>query len=231
MIVIPRLLVVNTAVIRPTENKQSVDLVVINREASADFYKRFPDGNDRDLSEVMSYVRKNTLTQLGRPGVSHSARRRLELEGENFHLGDVLTEQEAFELGYHEPHIDTQCARIGQLEHGWRRDWSKGRDYLEDTLRSEGFITEDQTIVSGNGGLHVLNEEQADLLARGHYRIQGLNNAERPISIQLFDPKDGEIPVGCAVFVEAANAIYEFMTYPPVMEEKILEAGSEIGGY
>jgi len=212
MLVNQRLLVAETVITCPQENRQYVDLAVLNREASAGFYERFPKGIDRDKADVIRYAQGNILTQLGKPGVSLSARKRVEVEGDQYHLGDILTEEEAFDLGYPEPHVDTLCARIGQLLDAY---WMK--EGLVDVLRSEGLITEDQTFVGNTDGYHVVQKDRYDRLRLGRWD-ERLSHAEKPITLYVFGPKDGTIPVGCATFVEATNTIYEFMTYPPVME-------------
>jgi hypothetical protein len=206
----PRLLVVEAAVIRPEEHRQYITLVTLSRKASARFYEIFPKGIDRDKGQVMDYAREHALIHLGEPGVSFSARRRIDLEGDRYHLGDILTEKKAFDLGYPEPHLDTQCGRIGQLAHCYRM-----KDGLEDALRSEGLIDEDQAIVFKKG-LHVVRRDQADRYRWGE--IEGQNNAERPITLDICKPKNGEIPVGCGAFAKSTNTVYDFMTYPPVME-------------
>ncbi len=210
MTLTPRLVVVESASIRAED--QSLQLVTLSREASAEFYQRFPKGEQRNLGEMMSFVRENALTYLGKPSSSHPARRIVELEGTKYHMGDVLTEKEAFDLGYHEPHIETQCGRIGQLVHCYRE-----RGGLEHPLREEGLINEDQAIVRKSGELHVVQRDQAEHYRRN--RVKGINDSERPITLLIFDPEDGTIPVGCAVYVESVNGIYEFMTRVPLVEE------------
>ncbi len=211
----PRLLVVTSAALNYVNNTEFVDLAVLSREASATFDHTFPKEDRWNLDRLMSYVGGNALVELGKPDVSFSARTRIQLQGNKYTLGDVLTEKEAFDLGYHAPHLDTQCARIGQLVYDYDSHMRSG---LEEALRSEGLITDDQTIVRNNG-FHVIQKDCAESYGQG-MRIRGLNSTKRPITLFGFKPVEGMIPVGCAAFLQSVNTIYEFMTYPPVLERR-----------
>lgn len=219
----PRVIVMKSGVSHNLENTQDIDLVALTREASVGFLDRFSKEGQRDLNEKMKFAGDNSLTWLGKKTSSLSATKRVKIPQIKYHLGHVFTEQEAYDLGFFAPHVDTQCARIGQLAHDYtqRNKWMNGEAELEEQLRALDLITQDQTIML-HDGFHVIRKDQVGCFRYG--QVKGMNSSQRPITLNMFgatrDPENDQlhIPIGYASFVESVNCVYMFMTHPPVLD-------------
>lgn len=217
----PRLLMVESAV-TDGQGKRSVDLALLSRDASAEFRTLFPDGPGGRMGDALGFAWANSTEYIGRPLVSLRHRKRHNFEGKPLPLGHVLSEKEAFDLGYPEPHIDTVCGRLARMAAGIPRQDMFERE-LNRQLRESGLIGNGHfasTRGSGDGRLSldvfVSEEDERRTFAWGT-RMAGTPNRQHYASLLIFEVDlQGFLPVGCAYHSERTNTTYEFMTYVPM---------------
>ena len=207
-------MIVDSVSTNPQEGNQNLGLTLIDRVASSDFARRFPQGTP--VAEVLDYAREHSIDWLSAPYSSFAHKRNLLVNGTNHHLGDVITEQKAFDLGYVEPHIDTVAGRIVDTVVNLP---VRDNQRITQALRETELITPDYSAILLPGRLHVFDNTEAQRLGRNPIHDDAnhtMHNKSHPIDLMIFSPKDGVRPVGVLGFyVPQKNTVFEFMTYVP----------------
>lgn len=171
------------------------------------------------VEEIISYARMHGIEHIGERGSGFPHRRHHDIAGTRYHSGDVVTEKEAYDFGYVEPHINTVAGLIVQAYY-----YSHSQDHLVEILRGhvdillgQRLISEEQTAVFnttdfGYGQIDVVSNER--LWEFKHGTVREMNCASHPITLFVFPPgKDGVWPVGVSFYVPEKNTVYEFMTH------------------
>ena len=207
----PRIMIVDSLSTFLSEGTQNLGLSLLDRTASTDFYKQFNEGSPAQVAKVLEYAREHAIACLGRSGASFNHRRNHQVKGTGYHLGDIVTEQAAYDFGYVEPHIDTVAGRIAEA--GYQ---VKSQDEFVATLRGLELINNDQTVICKSGQIDVISNERLMDFSYGP-KVRGPNCASHPVTLYVFPvKKDGVMPVGVGYFVPEKNCIFEFMTYVPI---------------
>ena len=209
-----RVLVVDWASTFCNENKQTLGLILLDRDASAEFYKIFPDINEKNLAEVMSYAEEHAITSFGTPGSSLEHKRVHKVDGTDYHHGNIITEKCAYDFGYFEPHIDTVAGGIAQI---YASCPGRTNDEFTALLREEGLIDEGQAASYKLGQIDVFSNERSREFTHYGPKVIEKNCASHPITLFVDRLGDDEvISAGVGFFVPEENGIFEFMTYAPV---------------
>jgi len=202
--VIPRLMVVDT--LEYSRSKQTLGLTLFSRSASAEFDKLVPDR--KDLVAVLRHAREHNSPGMARVETNLDHIRHHEVRGRLYHLGDVLTEQAAYDFGYVQPHLETVAARI--VETALPR-YSDGT--LTDMLREKSLISSEHTAISKDGRIHVITKRMAR-----HGVTADLNtdrvDGSHPIHIAIGGEQGEEIPITVLGFYDPnMKRTYGFMTH------------------
>ncbi len=222
MTIVPRLLIVDSVSTNVQEKNQLLGLTLLDKDASAKFPKLFPNyspqnRNDTELRKVLRYAEGHSLDRIGESAASFSHRKHHHVDGEQYHLGYIVTEKEAFGFGYVEPHIDTAVMQIVDTLYGPRLNDRR----VTEVLRAVKLIDPEQVVVRHNG-MHIFRNEEVARRYRYDYDIIHVPiNADHPIWINTFEPdKDQKIATGVSWYVQKSNTIYEFMAYVPIERNK-----------
>ena len=214
MTLTPRLLIVDSVSIFSDENKETLGLTLLDPDASAEFYKIFPDGTERNVAKVISYAKEHAVASFGKPGSSLEHIRLHKIDGTDYHLGDVITEKCAYDFGYVEPHINTVAGGIAQI---YASCPGRTNDEFTALLREEGLIDEGQAASYKLGQIDVFSNERSREFTHYGPKVIEKNCASHPITLFVDRLGDsGVISAGVGFFVPQDNCIFEFMTYAPV---------------
>jgi hypothetical protein len=215
--VIPRIMIVESLCTNEKEGTQNLRLCLLGREHTQEFYDTFSkvkhDKSPEDwtlIGEIQEYARTHEIGYVDphHPNSSLTHRRVVTVNDVQYRLGDIVTEQEAFDFGYVEPYIDTVATKIveASLLPGMTRE------KFTPFLREQGLIPGDQTAVYRGDTIDVVANERARDFECSTKPIEQ-NNRSHPINILVFRPgKDNVLPIGVAFLVPKENTIYEFMT-------------------
>ena len=216
MAIHPRIMIVSSLCTFHDEDKQRITLSILDRADSEEFRRRFPDGETREnVADIQAYTMPREIYTLGDSNASFGHKRSHELPGTKYHLGDIIAEREAFDFGYVEPHIDTVALRIvDESLKGGSREERVAR------LRAQGLISEQQTAVYVGGNIEIISNEREPSFLHGP-RFVEQNNKSHPITLMVYEPRDGARSIGVAFLVPEQNTIYEFMTSLPVEEKGV----------
>ena len=216
--IVPRLLVVDSVSTNVQENTQNLGLDLLDRTASAEFPEIVLEKN---LTKIIEYARQHAQTWLdeNNPYASFRHKPNLQVPGNSYHLGNVLTEQQAFDLGYVEPRIDTLACRI--VDTAVTRKVSahpSGDKELTRALRDADLITADYSALTTPARLHVFANHLVDTFSHRDYseaNHYGIGKGH-PIDLMLFPPERGILNIGVMGFcIQPQNRNFEFMTSIP----------------
>ncbi len=211
----PRLLIVDGATHDVAAGKTTVNLVLMNRAASAEFRQRFPEVTD--ITAALQFAHDNALASMGNGAGDYPHTKTHHFPGTNFQLGRVLTEKQAFDLGYVDPHMDTVCRQIARVaeylcKHGKRSE-------LTETLREAGLIGQ-KYFATMHHDLTGTWEHTLDVLDHesDHENIPKLVCESHPIQLYLFGRKGDGFFVGGAYHVPGTSISNGFCTSVPPLE-------------
>jgi hypothetical protein len=226
MTLTPRMMIVGWVSTNVQEGGQNLGLTLLNREASAKFYEQFPPQSSADVAKILDYARKNSIDWIGKPESSFRHKTNYQTILTNYHLGDVVTEQAAFNFGYYEPRMDTIVGQMVQKTLKTTNDLAslKTREsyiaqILTEKFREESFIGSDYSVMLTPGRVHVFANDVMQKLEHSHHSIFDRHSIGRshPIDLVLWTAdENNSMPVGASFYVPQNNGVYEFMTYVPL---------------
>lgn len=217
-IITPRLMVVEGVTSVGTlgaynhiDTNQNLSLILLNRSQSSEIENAFLKGQERNLGKILSYAKRNEIQSLDGALTKIDHKKAHQVQGEKYSLGDVITEKEAFDFGYVEPHIETLCVRIGKLAQ--EKGASQDSDELTPALRQQGLIAEQYLALLSGGILEIVHSSRGK-----EFRLQRVNEknrADHPITLKFYTEDNGAVRAACSFYHGNTRTIYEFMTTIP----------------
>ncbi|MFA6462046.1 MAG: hypothetical protein WCV90_07320 [Candidatus Woesearchaeota archaeon] len=209
----PYVMVVESCSINCTENTERMGLLLQDRNAA-----NLDTLRAMDLSERLHYAQEHALRGEYNPILNYCWRKvegtivsadpfrpaGLEIDDIHYHMGDVLTEQEAFDWGLIYPRVYTICGQIGQLERKNYYDYMNNNDWsLTEVLRERGLIRGDQKVINNDGRTLIANVDYSQWQVGSS---KGKLGKDLFASLYIKDEKD-HLFVGGAYYVEGTKHI------------------------
>jgi hypothetical protein len=209
----PRLLIVDGANTDVESGKRTVNLVLMNRAASAEFKRRFPKVTN--ITTALQFAHGNSLAFMGKGAGDRPHTKTHYFPGTNFPIGHVLTEKQAYDLGYTDPHMDTVCAQIARVAEYLCRHGKSSE--LAQALKEAGLIDQRYFVtltpdVTWEHTLDVLKHDPS------HAEIPGVVCRSHPIRLYIFRREENSFSVGGAYHVPGTKIANEFCIAVPALE-------------